>query len=396
MKGLFWFLALFALAVAVALGARLNDGYVLLVLPPWRAEVSLNLFALACVLLFLTVYGVTRLLAGAFALPARAAEYRQRRRHDQAAEVFQDAVRLLFEGRFGQALRKAGEAHAAGTAPGLSALIAARAAQRMRESGRQREWMARAKRDDPRTEAATLMLEAEMMNEERAFDEALVALDSLQARQGRHIAALRLELRARQGIGDWDGVLKLLRQLAKRDALAPEVVLEIRTQAHLANIARRAGDAVQLQEYLRHLPVEERNRRVVGAAARELLAVGAEDETQKLIEAVLGDGDESGWSSRLVAIYGRLANGEQTARIARAEAWLRRQPDDADLLLALGRMCLRQRLWGKAQSYLEASLAVGATQEAHLELARLFDQLERPEDANRHYRAGVRIDADGN
>ena len=31
MKGLFWILALFGLAVAVALGAGLNDGYVLLV-----------------------------------------------------------------------------------------------------------------------------------------------------------------------------------------------------------------------------------------------------------------------------------------------------------------------------------------------------------------------------
>ena len=64
----------------------------------------------------------------------------------------------------------------AGTARGLSALIAARAAQRMRESEKQQEWMARAMSDDPRNEAATLMLEAEMMNESRRFDEALACL----------------------------------------------------------------------------------------------------------------------------------------------------------------------------------------------------------------------------
>ena len=55
MKGLFWILALFGLAVAVALGARVNDGYVLLVLPPYRAEVSLNLFILALVVLVLSL-----------------------------------------------------------------------------------------------------------------------------------------------------------------------------------------------------------------------------------------------------------------------------------------------------------------------------------------------------
>ena len=393
MKGLFWFVALFALAVAVALGAKLNDGYVLLVLPPWRAEVSLNLMILALLALFAAFYVLLRGLALTLGLPQRVSEYRARRQREKAGLVFQDAVRLLFEGRFGQALKKASEAHAAGTAPGLSALIAARAAQRMRESEKQQGWMERATLDDPRTEAATLMLEAEMMNEARRFDEALLALERLQAKQGRHIAALRLELRARQGAGDWDGVLKLARQLDKRAALPAEVVREVRTQAHLGNIAKRAADQGLLTAYLRALPAEERSQRVVLAAARALMAQGAESEAQKLIEAVLDTASNDEWQPELVAIYGRLTGGEQTARIAKAEGWLRKHPEDARLLKALGRMCLRQRLWGKAQSYLEASLAVRDTPEGHLELARLFDQLERPEEANKHYRASAKLEA---
>ena len=393
MKGLFWLLALFGLAVAVALGARLNDGYVLLVFPPYRAEVSLNLFVLALVGLFMALYFVTRALALTFGLPQRVRRYRERRRREKAGQVFQDAVRLLFEGRFGQALKKAGEAYEAGTAKGLSALIAARAAQRLREPEKQQEWMTRAMSDDPRNEAATLMLEAEMMNESRRFDETLAALERLQGKQGRHIAALRLELRARQGVGDWDGVLKLVRQLAKRDALPVEVVREIRTQAHLGNIARRAPDQAQLATYLRALPVEERGQRVVLAAARALVAQGSVGEAQKLIEAVLDAAANDDWQSEVVAIYGRLGGGDLTARIAKAEAWLRAHPDDARLLDALGRMCLQQRLWGKAQSYLEASLAVEPTQQTHLELARLADQLERPEEANKHYRASALLDS---
>ena len=393
MRGLFWFVALFALAVAVALGAKLNDGYVLLVLPPWRAEVSLNLMILALLALFAAFYALLRGLALTLGLPQRVSEYRARRQREKAGLVFQDAVRLLFEGRFGQALKKASEAHAAGTAPGLSALIAARAAQRMRESEKQQGWMERATLDDPRTEAATLMLEAEMMNEARRFDEALLALERLQTKQGRHIAALRLELRARQGAGDWDGVLKLARQLDKRAALPAEVVREVRTQAHLGNIAKRAADQGLLTAYLRALPAEERSQRVVLAAARALMAQGAESEAQKLIEAVLDTASNDEWQPELVAIYGRLTGGEQTARIAKAEGWLRKHPEDARLLKALGRMCLRQRLWGKAQSYLEASLAVRDTPEGHLELARLFDQLERPEEANKHYRASAKLEA---
>lgn len=393
MKGLFWVLVLFGLAVAAALGARLNDGYVLLVFPPYRAEVSLNLFVLALVATVLALYMAMRALAVTFGLPKRVREYRERRQRERAGLIFQDAVRLLFEGRFGQAMKKAGEAYDAGTARGLSALIAARAAQRLREPEKLQDWMRRAMSDDVRNEAATLMLEAEMMNESRRFEEALAALGKLQGKQGRHIAALRLELRARQGTGDWDGVLKLARQLEKRDALPPEVAREVKTLAHLENIARRRADAGQLQDYLRAVPAAEYGRRLVLAGARALVDLDAPDAAQKLIEGALDGYSEAGWQPELVALYGGLTGPGLTARIARAEKWLLQYPDEAALLLALGRMCMNQRLWGKAQSYLEASLAVEETRDAHLALADLCDQLEQSDEANRHFRASVRLEA---
>ena len=396
MRTLFWLLAIFALAVAVALGARFNEGYVLLVYPPWRVEVSLNLLVMGGILAFALLYGVIRGLAVTSSLPARAREYRERSRREQAFHLYQDAVRLLFEGRFGQALRKSAEAHGAGVAPGLSALVAARAAQRMREAGKQMEWLERARAEDPRTEAAALMLEAEMLNESRRFDEAIQVLRRLQERHGRHLAALRLELRARQGAGHWKEVLRLARQLEKRDALLPELAREIKLQAHLARLESEGADAASLSAYLRGVPAAERNPRLAVDAARRLMALGADDEAQALIEGFLEREDNEDWNSGLVDLYGRLGGGDLAGRIARAEAWLGRHPRDGRLLLALGRLCVRQRLWGKAQSYLEASLGLGEGPEAHLELARLFDQLDRTDEANRHYRQGAQIQATNN
>lgn len=389
MKGLLWFLLLFALAVGLAVGAHVNDGYVLFVLPPWRLEISLNLLVVVLVAGFAASYLGLRTLLLAFGLPAQARAYRERRLRERSGLVFQDAVRLLFEGRFGQALRRAEAAWSGGIAPGLSALIAARAAQRLGDPVRQQLWLERAKSADARNEAAALMLEAEMFNEARRFDATLATLDQLQGKQGRHIAALRLELRARQGVGDWPAVLKLLRQLDKRAALPAEAVREIRSRAHLAGITARSMEAPALIDYLHALPEAERDERVVIAAVAALTAVGADGEAQALIEATLERELAAETRAALVDAYGRLAGTEALPRIARAERWLRQHPDDAGLLLALGRLCLRQRLWGKAQSYLEASLSVEPTQAAHLELARLFDQLERPDEANRHYRASV-------
>lgn len=389
MRALFWILVLSVLAVAIGLAARLNDGYVLLVMPTYRAEISLNFFLLLFAVVFGLVYAVTRLVAVSFAMPRRVREYRERRQHDLAAGVFQDAVRLLFEGRFAQALKKASEAHAAGTAPGLSALIAARAAQRMRTPAKLQDWLAHAKNDDPGTEAATLILEAEMANEERRFDDALIALKGLGDQ--RHPSAMRLELRARQGVGDWEGVLRLARLLAKRDAMPAEVLREIRMQAHLGAIKKKSGDGASLTAYLKTIPEEERGKRVDLAAARSLVAQGAEAEAAALIETALSR--EDGWQSELAEIYGRLSSEGMPSRIAKAESWLAAHPDDEVLLLALGRMCMGLRLWGKAQSYLEASLSVQPTHEAHLVLASLFEQLEKPEEAGRHYRESARLHA---
>lgn len=387
MKGLFWILSLFALAVGLSLVARFNDGYLLLVLPPWRMEVTLNLALFALAVAFLLLYLLLRGVAATLALPGRVRAFRERRRRAKAAAIFQEAVRLLFEGRFGHALKKAAEAHAAGEAPGLAALIAARAAQRMRESDKQQAWLDRATQDDARTAAARLMLEAEMCIEGRRFEDAVMILARLQHLAGRHIAALRLELRARQGCGDWDEVLRIARLLEKRGALAAEAARELKLKAHQENVARRRSDLALLRAYLDKVPAGEFGPRLTQAAAAALTALGAHDDARRCIERQL----EQGWDAELADLYGRGEGDDAVARIARAEEWLTRHPHEASLLVALGRLCMRRQLWGKAQSYLEASLSLAESREARLELARMADALGREAEANRHYRVAAQL-----
>jgi HemY protein len=385
MRGLLWLLTLFALAVGISLAARFNDGYVLLVVPPYRAEISLNLAMLLVVGGFVVLYGVLRTISLTLSLPNRVREFRERRRRDKAAGTFQDAMRLLFEGRYSQALKKAGEAHAAGQSPGLAALVAARAAQRLREPYKQEAWLDRASSDDPQMQSARLMLEAEMYLDARRFDDAVAALQRLQKIAGRHIAALRLELRAQQGCGHWDEVLRIARLLEKREGLLPELAQEVKLKAHQENVRQRRTDLAQLLAYLRQVPARESSPRLARAFAEALINLGAQDEAQRIIETQL----DADWDSSLISLYGRATGGNLTSRIARADKWLLQHPDDSQLLLALGRLCLAQRLWGKAQAYLEASLSLADQREVRLELAHLFEQTERADDAMRHYRAAV-------
>ena len=117
------------------------------------------------------------------------------------------------------------------------------------------------------------------------------------------------------------------------------------------------------------------------AAAQCYIAAGRKSEAQQIIEQSL----EQTWESALVALYAECAGSDSVKQIERAEAWLEEHAGDAALLLTLGRLCARQGLWGKAESYLEASVSVEPTYAGHLELGRLHERLGNADAARRHY-----------
>jgi len=388
MRMLLWLLALFALAVGVSLALGYNEGYVLVVLPPWRLELSLNLFVVLIVGGFLLGHALLRLVSHTLRLPRAVRDFRERKRREKAGRALREAVQQLFEGRYGHALKNAALSHDAGEAPALSALVAARAAHFLRDGRREAEWLQRAAEHDTEAHAARLMTEAELHVDARRFDAALAAIEALQASGGRHIAALRLALRVHRGLGRWDDVLKVARQLEKHRALTPEGAAPLKQRAHLENLRGREGDARALVAYWEAVPAEERRvSRLAAAAARALISAGEGARAQRIIEQQV----DVEWDTELAGLYAECRGGDTLGRIARAEKWLEKHPEDARLLLALGRLCREQQLWGKAQSYFEASLAIQSSQDAHVELATLFAQLGRSEESNQAYRSAAAL-----
>jgi HemY protein len=52
---------------------------------------------------------------------------------------------------------------------------------------------------------------------------------------------------------------------------------------------------------------------------------------------------------------------------------------------------MRQSLWGKAQSYIEASLALEPTHDGHMTLAALMEAIGRPQEAVQHFRRSAEL-----
>jgi HemY protein len=396
MKALFWLLAVFAAAVALVLLGRFDTGYALFIYPPYRIEVSMVFFAIAALGAFALAYAGLRLLSQVLALPSSVRAYRGRRRRERAHAALAAALQAYYEGRYARAEKQATLAFEAGPSPGVAALLAARAAHQMRDFERRDRWLDRADGAGDSLKAARLVSRAELALEERDFGAARDALRKLQDTGPRHIAATRLLLRAERGAGAWDEVLRLAGQLLKRDAIAPAVAEEYKLQATIELLQRSADDSGAFERRWRAVSTRDQIQpRVAAAAARHATALGEAALAREILEKALA----AEWSSRLVALYGELPAGVDAAsraeeariRIERAERWLLDHERDPDLLAVLGRLCAQAELWGKAKSFLEASLSFEETRAARLELARLEERLGKADEAQRHFRRAAEL-----
>lgn len=388
MRALFWLLTLAALAIGVALLGQISDGYVLWVVPPWRIELSFNLYVLAQAVVLVVAYLLLRTIAVTLDMPRVVAAYRDRRARQRDERAAAETLRMFWEGRYAQALKNAEKVGPGATVPaGIAALVGLKAAHALRDPARSAAWRERATAlDDAGWRTARLMAEMRIALDARDFAAARAALEQLGPKERRQISAQRLALRLAQGQGDWAELLRIARLLEKHHALTPEQARPLRLSAHRGMLGALQDDAAQLLRHWRSMPAEDRgDAQLARRAAHALSAAGACAECAELVEDFLDDA----WEPALLEDYAGCAGGDVLGRIAHCEKWLHEHPNDAELLLALGRLCARQQLWGKAQSYLEASLAVARSCAAHIELARLFDHLERPDDANRHYRAAA-------
>ena len=69
-----------------------------------------------------------------------------------------------------------------------------------------------------------------------------------------------------------------------------------------------------------------------------------------------------------------------------AEKWLKKHPNNPLLLRILGQLCLENKLWGKAQNYLQKSLELNPDSTTFKLMAHYFDAVGEADNALEAYR----------
>src|SRR3569832_1221290 len=295
MSAALWLLALFGIAVAIALFAGNNQGTVTLFWPPWRVDLSLNLVLLVLVAAFVLLHVALGALAALFDMPRQALRWRTQQKERAMHAAMLDSVSHLLSGRFIRARKSAEGALAlvwslavGGFAPAngaqlrtLAHVLAAESAQSLQDKAAREEHMSLAleeggARDAQETREGALMRAARWSLDDRDPEAAMGWLKELPQGASRRTLALRMKLKAARLAHRTADALETARLLTKHRAFSASAADSI-VRGLATDMLNGAHDAQQLQRtWLSLEPGERAMPELAVHAAQRLIALGGD------------------------------------------------------------------------------------------------------------------------
>ncbi len=385
---------LLALAGLVGWAVVQDAGYVLISYDRFRFESSFWVFIGLVVCLWLLSVVVHWVLGLLYASGALANPWSRRHRARRVAKASDKGMRELAEGQWSPALGHLRTAAEHDHQPLVHYLGAARAASELGEYEQSDELLRKAREREPEAQLAVGLTQAQLQIARGQYAEARESLNALHGDHPRHPYVLTLLQQLYVQLQDWPALCRLLPELRKHRVLPPARLDELELLAWTAALeqAGQTGTAPveeaqqALSQRWQAVPGKLRNEPLLVRAYTDgLRRTGAEEKAEEVLYAAL----KREFDERLVERYGRVRGREPARQLAHAEGWLKAHPQSAELLLALGRLSLRNELWGKARDYLEASLRQEHRAETCAELARLLAQLGDNERSNRLFQEGL-------
>ncbi len=364
------------IGVGLSLGVQYDLGYIRISLGNYLIETNfwVGLVAVvALVLVFLAIGALLRrLMRGTGVVTTWLARSQQRRARRRTTE----GLLALAEGNWPQARKKLEASASQADTPLINYLAAAQAASESGDHDDVDELLRKAFESTPGSDLAVGITQAQLQLNANRLEQALATLIRLRKQAPHHPFILKLLKTAYLRLEDWRELSRLLPELRKRQLGDSHELDDLeRTTWHkllhrAAAECRRQGnhDLTPLTRLWDELPGSmRRDDHTIGVYTELLAKAGEEAQAETLLRKVL----RNHWSDELINLYGRICGAKPDEQLLTAERWLQDRPNNPDLLLALGRLSLRNQLWGKAREYFETSLHLRRSQETIAELSRL-------------------------
>jgi HemY protein len=354
-------LALFAAAIAPVF--KSDPGLVQIHFQGWTIETSVLVLVLAAAALWIVVHFIIRL----WRMPAETA---RRVREQRALAQLEKGLLAFTEGDWStaeRALEKSASSHGRTTARYLAAAQAADG----QEAGDRAEWYL--EQADTRNRKQRFLVEltrARILTANGQYSEAIPILEGIQKHRKRHPQVLELLALCYDETGQWEPLQKILPVMQKAGIVDEARVAELKQHSAVSEL-KQYSDAEALQAGWRGLPKDlQRSAEVVMVFADQAIRIGAPELTEEVLRTSL----KREWNSTLLIPYGEPGAEDTPRRMKQCEKWLKEHPEDPWLNLALGRLCARDELWGKARHHMIRSLEIEPSVGGYDSLGQLLER----------------------
>ena len=391
-KFIFKLLILIVLILGAVLLVREDPGLVLVHYRGYEIETTLAFGLAVSIGLLWVIHYCLRLLRALLHLPGAMQRQSQNRRFDKSRRQLNQGLIDLAEGRFEQAENNLMRLVKYSESPLLHYLAAARAAQLQGKHAERDNYLKAAHEARPEAEIAIGVTQAELQLAHLQTEQALATLSHLHSVAPKHDYVLMLLARAYYDLEDWKALVELLPDVRRKKLLPDARLQEMERAGYRGVLALVATDADQQSFDKAWAKVPKAQQADADTIIFYIDLMNKHQWQSSAAGQLIVKSLEQQWDDRLIEVYGRFNVENANAQLTRVEKWLDDFGQSEHLLLALGRIAMRARLWGKAQGYLEASIGIHATPAACLVLAELLAQhLQQEDKAAEYYQRGLRL-----
>jgi HemY protein len=385
------------LGVGVVALIETDPGYILLAYGNYTLETSLWVGLLLLALFTLLVYIILRLVYRLIGGQRSLVSWLGTRKTRRGSRLTTQGLIHFVEGNWAGARRQLLRGAKNNDAPLVNYLLAARASHRLHEPEKVSEYLGAAGDSDSAALIAVALTRAELQLRSGDYEPALATLEQAKNDVARYPQVLELLRDAYSGLQDWGKLAGLLPDLKKHKLLEGDALRQLEREVYGQLLAQcvTGGDGQDpdsLRSAWQKMPADlKQDAQMLQGYVRMLIDRGDHGAAEKLVLRGL----KQQWDASLVRLYGCVRSDNVPRQLARAESWLTAHPDDAQLLLCLGRLSARDKLWGKARDYFESSYRLEKSGETCAELGRLLLGLGEHKVAAAYFREGLLLRESG-
>ncbi len=375
---------------AVGLGVLIHNhpAYVFVSIGHMSAQASLWFVIVALMVGIFLVHQLMAILQGIYHIPSNIQHFLSERREKKSHTLDQKALRALLEERWSDCETYLNKSAKKQSYPFFHYVGAAQAAFEQRKEEAANRYLSKAQKVAHPSESLVLDMvrvrwQLSMGNDAQAL-QTLLLLQKISPMHPFVLTGLKdVYLKAH----NWQKLSELLPDLRRHTTL-DAAELDLLEQHVLSASLEQAGQSKHLEETWHATSKKWReNPALLAIYAKYLIAQNQHEQAEKLLKMTL----RKQLDEALLEQYAHINSKDPVKQLARAEVWLKQNPHNAALLFCLGKLCARHRLWGKAKTYLEASLKYQPRVQIYPVLGEVLEQLDQKHDALACYKKGLEM-----